>query len=167
MSSLRKWNTVGVTWASGVDPAEALAAFTSCSDAFDNCGLLPAGTSAPSYSMTTGHAMIIHVCNAFSQAQSLTRRVYLQIGQTARRAGTGGRRGFPPGLGGVDALASGVVTGAYTVGQHARPENTASLLAPFVAPGAGRRYPRQCLHHPRYTVSFSGTLTLLAPFRLT
>jgi hypothetical protein len=135
MSSLRKWNTVGVTWASGVDPAGTLAAFTSCSDAFDNCGLLPVVTSAPSYSMTTGNAMIIHVCNNFSQAQSLTRCVYLQIGQTARRAGTGGRRGSP-GLGGADALASGMVTGAYSVGQAARPENTASLLAHFVAPGA-------------------------------
>jgi hypothetical protein len=82
--SLRKLGTVGITSASGVDPAGALAAFTSCSCMFDNCGLLSASISPSPYSMTTGTTMSIHLCNDFSQAQSLTRGVCLRIGQNAR-----------------------------------------------------------------------------------
>ena len=82
--SLRKLGTVGVTSASGVDPAEALAEFTS-SDAFDNCDVISTDISLLSYSITIIYLMNIYVFNDFSQAQSLTRRVRHGFGQTARR----------------------------------------------------------------------------------
>ena len=76
MKPLRKFGTVGVTSASGIDPAGALAARTSFSWAFDNWGLLSRGIDLPSYLLTTIHSMSIHICTDSSQAQSWTRCVY-------------------------------------------------------------------------------------------